>query len=125
MPGLAAKPIIDITLAVADSADEPAYAPDLERVGYHLHIREPDWYEHRLFRDEAKTVNLHVFTAESEEIDRMIRFRDLLRSSPALRTRYETTKRALARQTWATVQDYADAKSEIITAILAEPSVSS
>ncbi|HEY6635176.1 MAG TPA: GrpB family protein [Acidimicrobiia bacterium] len=120
VPGLAAKPVIDITLAVGNSADEPAYAPDLERVGYQLRIREPDWYEHRLFRDEAKTVNLHVFTAGSEEIDRMIRFRDLLRSSPTNRTRYETTKRALAEQSWTTVQDYADAKSEVIAAILAE-----
>lgn len=123
VPGLSAKPVIDITLAVADSADEMAYAPDLEQVGYTLHLREPGWYEHRLFHDEAGRVNLHVFTFGSEEIERMIRFRDLLRANSTLRTRYEATKRTLAGQTWETVQDYADAKSEIIAAILAEPSV--
>jgi GrpB-like predicted nucleotidyltransferase (UPF0157 family) len=46
VPGLAAKPIIDILLAVPDSADEQTYAPALEAVGYILHIREPDWFEH-------------------------------------------------------------------------------
>ena len=119
VPGLSAKPVIDITLAVADSADEMAYAPDLEQVGYTLHLREPDWHEHRLFHDDAGRVNLHVFTVGSEEIERMIRFRDLLRANATLRTRYETTKRTLAEQTWETVQEYADAKSEIIATILA------
>jgi GrpB-like predicted nucleotidyltransferase (UPF0157 family) len=42
VPGLAAKPIIDILLEVPDSSDEPAYAPDLEAAGYRLVIREPD-----------------------------------------------------------------------------------
>jgi GrpB-like predicted nucleotidyltransferase (UPF0157 family) len=46
VPGLAAKPIIDMVLVVANSADEPAYVPDLENAGYVLRIREPDWYEH-------------------------------------------------------------------------------
>ena len=49
VPGLAAKPIIDMLLAVADSADEAAYVPALEAAGYVLRIREPDWYEHRMF----------------------------------------------------------------------------
>jgi GrpB-like predicted nucleotidyltransferase (UPF0157 family) len=50
VPGLAAKPWIDMVLVVGDSADEPAYVPDLEVAGYVLRIREPDWYEHRMFR---------------------------------------------------------------------------
>src|SRR5215472_6685835 len=45
VPGLAAKPIIDIVLAVADSADEQAYGPALERAGYAFGHREPDWFE--------------------------------------------------------------------------------
>jgi GrpB-like predicted nucleotidyltransferase (UPF0157 family) len=50
VPGLAAKPIIDIVLTLPDSADEAAYVPAMEAAGYVLHIREPDWYEHRLFK---------------------------------------------------------------------------
>ena len=49
VPGLAAKPIIDILLAVPDSADEQTYVPALQATGYVLRIREPDWFEHRLF----------------------------------------------------------------------------
>jgi GrpB-like predicted nucleotidyltransferase (UPF0157 family) len=43
VPGLAAKPIIDIDLVVADSSDEGEYVPELEAAGYVLRIREPDW----------------------------------------------------------------------------------
>ena len=62
VPGLAAKPIIDIVLVVADSADEDAYVPALERAGYVLRIREPDWFEHRMFRERDTNVNLHVLS---------------------------------------------------------------
>ncbi len=46
VPGLCAKPVIDIVLAVADSADEPSYIPPLEACGFALRFREPDWYQH-------------------------------------------------------------------------------
>ena len=62
VPGLAAQPVIDIVLAVPDSADEPAYVPRLEAGGYVLQIREPDWYEHRLFKGPDTDINLHVFS---------------------------------------------------------------
>jgi len=60
VPGLAAKPVIDITMTVADATDEPAYVPDLEAAGYRLVIRErePDWYEHRVFKGPDTNVNL-------------------------------------------------------------------
>jgi GrpB-like predicted nucleotidyltransferase (UPF0157 family) len=60
VPGLAAKPIIDILLVVADPADERAYVPDLERAGHRLRIREPDWHEHRLLKGPDTDLNLHV-----------------------------------------------------------------
>ena len=50
IPGLSAKPIIDMVLAVADSRDESSYVKPLEEKGYTLRIREPDWYEHRLLK---------------------------------------------------------------------------
>jgi GrpB-like predicted nucleotidyltransferase (UPF0157 family) len=55
VPGLAAKPLIDIVLVVADTSDESAYVPELEAVGYVLRVREPDWYEHRLFKGPDRT----------------------------------------------------------------------
>ena len=120
VPGLAAKPIIDIVLAVADSADEAAYVPPMEAAGWVLRIREPDWFEHRLFKDPDRTVNLHVFSAGCLEIDRMLAFRDRLRAVPADRLRYEAAKRELAARTWTFAQGYADAKGDVIASILAD-----
>jgi GrpB-like predicted nucleotidyltransferase (UPF0157 family) len=119
VPGLAAKPVIDVLLEVADSADEGAYAPLLEAAGYSLHISEPDWYEHRLFKGPDSDINLHVFSAGCPEIERMIKFRDWLRSNAADRERYECVKCSLAAQEWNSVQDYADAKTAVVAEILA------
>lgn len=119
VPGLAAKPIIDMTLAVPDSADEDAYVPLLEEAGYVLRIREPDWYEHRLFKGPDTSVNLHVFSEGSPEIDRMLSFRDRLRTNTADRELYERRKRELAAEKWKYVQDYADAKTAIVEEIVA------
>lgn len=118
IPGLAAKPVIDILLAVADTRDEPAYVPDLEAAGYVLHIREPDWHEHRLFKGPETALNLHVFSSGCEEIERMLRFRDHLRTNAADRELYLQTKRELAARTWRYTQHYADAKSEVVETIL-------
>jgi len=116
--GLAAKPRIDIVLAVDDSSDEHSYVPALESAGYVLRIREPEWHEHRLFKQPDVAVNLHVFSTGCVEIDRMIRFRDHLRSNPADRALYERTKRDLAGRTWKHTQHYADAKTDVIKEIL-------
>jgi GrpB-like predicted nucleotidyltransferase (UPF0157 family) len=76
VPGLSAKPIIDMVLAVADSSDEPFYVRPLEEKGYTLRIREPDWYEHRLLKPPEVLGNLHVFSNGCEEIKQMLLFRD-------------------------------------------------
>lgn len=119
VPGLAAKPIIDVNLSVFDSRDEPAYVPDLLAAGYEFILREPDWHEHRLLRTAERDLNLHVFSAGSSEAERMLVFRDWLRSNPADRELYASTKRALAQRRWSTVQDYADAKTEVVATIVA------
>ena len=118
VPGLSAKPIIDMILAVADSADEAAYAPQLERAGFVLRIREPDWFEHRMFKSPLYEGNLHVFSHDCGEIRRMIAFRDRLRRDDDDRRLYECTKQKLAARHWRFVQEYADAKSEVICRIL-------
>lgn len=119
VPGLAAKPIIDIVLCVRDSADEASYLPALTAAGYVLRIREPDWFEHRCCKGPDTNVNLHVFSEGCSEVERMLRFRDVLRRDDAERALYEATKRRLAAQTWGYVQNYADAKSAVVEAILA------
>jgi len=119
VPGLAAKPVIDIVLGVRDPADEPSYVPDLEAAGYVLRIREPDWHEHRMFKDSDPSVQVHVFAADSIEIVRMLAFRDRLRTHDDERRLYEATKRDLSARHWTFVQDYADAKGEVVEGIVA------
>lgn len=119
VPGLAAKPKIDMLLVVADSADESAYVPDLEAAGYVLQIREPDWYEHRMFKGPDSDVNLHVYTLGCPEIDRVLLFRNWLRSHASDRQLYERTKRELAQVNWKYMQNYADAKTVVVEEILA------
>jgi GrpB-like predicted nucleotidyltransferase (UPF0157 family) len=119
VPGLAAKPIIDINLVVADSSDEQAYVPPLEQIGYALRIREPEWHQHRLLTRRDPEVNLHVFSEDCPETERVLLFRDWLRVNADERMLYERTKRDLASRTWTYVQEYAEAKSEVVEAILA------
>jgi GrpB-like predicted nucleotidyltransferase (UPF0157 family) len=119
VPRLAAKPIIDILLAVRDSADEQAYVPAMEAAGYILRIREPQWHEHRLFKGPDTNINLHVFSEGCPEIERMLFLRDRLRSNDEDRELYERTKRELAKRVWKYVQDYADAKSAVVESIIA------
>ncbi len=119
IPGISAKPIIDILLAVADSADEDAYVPALTAQGYRLHLREPDWEQHRVMKGDDPNVNLHVFTVGSREIERMVSFRDRCRTDPEEHRLYEDTKRELAARTWRHVQHYANAKGEVVEAIIA------
>ena len=96
VPGLCAKPVIDVVLAVPDSADEGSYVPPLERAGYVLRIREPDWFEHRMLKPAAIDGNIHVFSRVCTEIGRMPAFRDWLRSNDDDRKLYERTKQELA-----------------------------
>jgi GrpB-like predicted nucleotidyltransferase (UPF0157 family) len=119
IPGIAAKPIIDIDLAVPDSAHERAYVPDLEADGYVLRGREPDWFEHRFLEHPDRSVHLHVFSEGSPEIDRMLAFRDRLRTNDDERRLYEAAKRELAARHWIYVQEYADAKGEVVEGIIA------
>lgn len=118
VPGLAAKPVIDVVLVVADSREECVYAAALEAAGYRFSIREPDWYDHRMFKGSEQETNLHVFSSGCPEIDRMLIFRDWLRANAADRDLYARTKRELSQRRWERVQDYADAKTAIVDEIM-------
>jgi GrpB-like predicted nucleotidyltransferase (UPF0157 family) len=119
VPGLPAKPLIDIVLEVPDSSDEGAYVPMLEKAGYTLRGRETDWFEHRLFKGPDIDVNLHTFSAGCAEVDRMLRLRDWLRTCSEDRELYARTKRDLASRPWTYMQQYADAKTAIVKEIMA------
>ena len=119
VPGLPAKPLIDVALEVPDSADEATYVPPLEATGYSLRIREPDWFEHRLLKGPDTEVNVHVFSAACEEVNRMLLFRDWLRGNAADRELYAVKKRELADREWKYMQQYADAKTAVVQEIMA------
>lgn len=116
VPGLAAKPIIDIVLTVPDVNDEAAFLGRLQRAGYVLRVREPG---HRMFRTPDTSVHLHVLTEDDDEVERYLVFRDRLRSSVTDRMAYERLKRELASRDWEEIGLYADAKGTLIESILA------
>jgi GrpB-like predicted nucleotidyltransferase (UPF0157 family) len=118
VPGLAAKPIIDILVVVRDSADESGYLARLEAAGYVLRVREPDWNEHRMFRSQEEDVHLHIYSAGCPEIQRVLTFRDRLRINKDDRCHYEQTKRELAAKEWSNMNAYAEAKTEVIKSII-------
>ncbi|HLY47852.1 MAG TPA: GrpB family protein [Solirubrobacteraceae bacterium] len=115
VPGLGAKPIIDVLVTVEDPDDEGRIRPALEAVGYQLRVREP---RHRMFRTPARDVHVHVWADGDAEVDRTLRFRDRLRASAEDRRAYERLKRELAQRDWSDMNYYAEAKTDLITAIL-------
>jgi GrpB-like predicted nucleotidyltransferase (UPF0157 family) len=119
VPGLAAKPIVDILMVVRDPDEENVFAPALEQAGYELRVREPG---HRMFRTPERDVHVHVWPEGDPEIERYLVFRDRLRSSTEDREAYESLKRELVRQDWEDMNHYADAKSALIDEIVARAS---
>ena len=120
VPGLMAKPIIDILLVVEDAGKEEDYMDDLCRHGYILRVREPDFENHHMFKGPDTDIHLHVFSKGSKEIEKYLLFRNYLRYHADARKLYENTKKELAKKTWKYVQNYADAKSEVVQKILSD-----
>ena len=114
VPGLAAKPIVDIVVAVRDITAEEDYLDPLLAVGYELRVREPG---HRLVRTPARDVHVHLYERGTPAVDEYLLLRDHLRSHPDDRALYESTKRALLSKRWDDMNDYADAKTDVILAI--------
>jgi GrpB-like predicted nucleotidyltransferase (UPF0157 family) len=120
VPGLAAKPVIDIDLTVADPGREQDYVPALEAIGFRLVIREPWWYGHRALRANEPACNLHVFGFDSPEPVKHRIFRDWLRGNPGDRDRYAAGKRQAAFQANAAtehVMQYNARKQQVIREI--------
>jgi GrpB-like predicted nucleotidyltransferase (UPF0157 family) len=115
VPGLDAKPIVDILVAVTDPAD-PQLQVELERAGYVLRVDEAG---HRMFRTPERDVHVHVWVAASDDVTRHLAFRDRLRASPEDRRAYAELKHRLAEREWDDINDYADAKGGLIGEIVA------
>ena len=116
VPGLAAKPIVDVAVSVPDVTDEAAYLAPLLGAGYELRVREPG---HRLVRTPDRGVHVHVYEHGATAVDDYLLLRDRLRSDPADRELYERTKRELMERPWDDMNAYADAKTAVIEAIRA------
>jgi GrpB-like predicted nucleotidyltransferase (UPF0157 family) len=109
VPGLAAKPIVDILVGVA-SLD----GVDLEPTGYLLRVREAG---HLMFRTPELDVHVHVWASGSPNIAADLAFRDRLRGSAEDRAAYEALKRELATRDWPDRNHYAEAKGPLIREI--------
>jgi GrpB-like predicted nucleotidyltransferase (UPF0157 family) len=114
VPGLWAKPMIDVDLTVADSGDEGAWLPDLEAAGFELRVRQPEWEEHRCLRGREPTCNLHVFSPGAREPRRHKMFRDWLRAHPEDRDRYAEVKRAVAARGFTDQMLYNNEKAWVV-----------
>lgn len=111
VPGLWAKPLIDIDLTVANSADEEAWLPDLESAGFALRVRERDWEEHRVLRGVGPATNVHVFSPGAREPQRHRMFRDWLRAHKQDRDQYAEVKRDVATGGYTDAMLYNNAKA--------------
>ncbi|WP_307875108.1 GrpB family protein [Frankia nepalensis] len=117
VPGLGAKPIIDIQVAVPDITADEAFVAPLLAAGYTVRVRERG--VHWMFRTAEQDVHIHVCGAGGDWEYRHLLFRDWLRHDPEDRARYEAAKRALAALDWPSTAHYSNAKSSIITEITA------
>lgn len=115
VPGLVAKPIIDVLVVVGDVEDEAAYMAALESVGLVLRVREPG---HRMLRTVDLGVHVHLWSEGAPAVQRHLAFRDRLRVSGEDRNRYAATKMQLAARDWPTMNHYAEAKTDVIRQIL-------
>lgn len=123
VPGLAAKPIIDVLVVVPNSAEESSYLPQIVGAGYELRVREPDFEEHRMFRTPKRDAHIHILSRSSPEIDRYLLFRDHLRRDPAACRRYQELKLQLSTRDWDDMNEYAAAKTSFIENAIAAGSV--
>lgn len=114
VPGLTAKPIIDIDLSVPDVSDVSAYLDALLAAGYRLRVREPD---HLMVRTPELDVHVHVCAVGSDWERRHLLFRDWLRTDATDRAAYAALKEELASRDWPDMNAYAAAKGALISEI--------
>lgn len=115
---LAAKPIIDILVVIADPSQEELYLPALVDAGYELRVREPEYDNHRMFRTPERDVHIHIYPPHSEEVERYLLFRDFLRNNPRVRGEYANLKQKLSESNWKDMNEYSSAKTSFIDGVI-------
>jgi len=120
VPGLKAKPMIDLMAEAVDAIPDPMLVPRLARIGYLL---RPDEFTDRLLfsrgSDQARTHNLHVVGAGRLDKANEVLFRDRLRADPEVASRYAVLKGELATRTWERFA-YSRAKTEFVVEVVDE-----
>ena len=119
VPGLEAKPVLDLQVAVPDITDEADYRPGLESLGLVLRQRASD---NRFFRPpagEPRTVHVHVCGSGSAWERDHLHFRDRLRADPTLAASYAALKRGLAAQVGHERFAYNNGKAQFIADAIA------
>ncbi|WP_434632586.1 GrpB family protein [Chromobacterium sp. CV08] len=123
VPGLAAKPIIDIMLGLPVLTDITPYIPTLQTVGFHLQSQMATAMpERHYFAKPAahpREVHLHAVALDSDFWRDKLAFRDALRADSHLAERYADLKRKLAQNHGDDRAAYTDAKSAFIASVLA------
>lgn len=121
VPGLAAKPIIDIMVGLENFALADSLVPRVTTLGYeYVQKYEAVMPLRRYFRRDtngARSHHLHMVAVGGEFWERHLLFRDYLRQHPDVAADYAALKRQLAAREWHDVNDYADAKTEFIRSI--------
>jgi GrpB-like predicted nucleotidyltransferase (UPF0157 family) len=115
VPRLAAKPIVDVLVVVADVDEERLYVTALEDAGFVLRVREAG---HRMFRTPDRDAHIHVYPSGDQAIRDYLDLRDWLRVDESDRALYADVKRDLAQRPWSDMNHYAEAKSEVIQQVL-------
>lgn len=116
VPGLAAKPIIDLLVCVPDISAEEDYLNPLLTAGYLLRVREPG---HRMVRTPQRDVHIHLLEEGDGAAEDYLLFRDRLRDHETDRQLYEQVKRELTSRDWPDMNAYAEAKTSVVEQIKA------
>jgi GrpB-like predicted nucleotidyltransferase (UPF0157 family) len=118
VPGLAAKPILDVQISVVALELVEAYRPALESVGFHWRADNPERTK-RYFREAVgPRIHIHVRAAGSWGKQFALLMRDYLRTHPDEAGSYAALKRELAERFGADRQAYTDAKDPFIWALM-------
>jgi GrpB-like predicted nucleotidyltransferase (UPF0157 family) len=118
VPGLPAKPVVDVQVSVVDIERETDYVAKLENAGLQLRTRDALRRFFRPFPDRPRTVHVHVCPADSKWESDHVLFRDYLRTHADAREGYASAKRRAAERWWDDRIAYTDAKTGVVLDIM-------
>ncbi|MFE7277004.1 GrpB family protein [Streptomyces sp. NPDC057623] len=121
VPGLPAKPIIDVQISVTELTPDDTFRRPLEELGFRYRHDNPDLSK-RYFREAPGSRRIHIHVRRAGSLDEQLNlvFRDFLRTHPDTARRYAHTKRELAARHRHDAQTYTERKSPFIWDVLRE-----